>query len=322
MGMTLIDGFPDTNQPGMALVNDSCSLLHGASSVTASLRARLRSVAPFFRTALITGEPGSGKRRAAQELHRLSHADDPFLLYRPAETSSPNAGSTSRSEAQATENVWAELFESAHGGTLVIDGPGDLSAADQACLLQLLREPSWRSGTFARTQVIAVSREPSRVLRSSGKLRQELYSMFSAVEIRILPLRDRLDDVEELASELLSEVAGEFRIPEPRLSPEALALLQGRPWPGNVAELRSVLREVLNRETRPVLAPESFEVGKPKHLIAAPAQTSMRLQDVVDEHVSKVLACCGGNKLKTAELLGVSRSTLYRMLEGMPTVTR
>lgn len=319
MLQTLINGIPDASQQGASHFEDSASLLHGASSVTVNLRARLRSLAPYFRTALITGEAGVGKGRVTRELHRLNRPDSSFVSHRP---SSPGPTSSARVGDGPSEPVWLDLLQSAEGGTLVVEEVGDLSPADQASLLQMLREPGRRNAGSSRVQVIGTTRHEPRMLVSTGRLRQDLYAMLSAVEIRVQPLGSRPEDVAELAVELLAEAASEFRIGEPRISPEALDMLQSRPWPGNVAELRSVLREAVRNGCGPLLTAADLEPTPPKHLDAAPECTSMRLQDAIDAHVCKVLTLCGGNKLKSAELLGVSRSTLYRMLESLPSAMR
>lgn len=318
MSTVPIDTFRDTDQPASSSGDSSWTLLHGASSATQRLRARLRNIAPYFRTALITGEQGSGKRRVAHELHRLSHPDGPFLFYSPAETDLHGRDSGISCRPHTEQNTWAELFESAQGGTLVLEKLGDFSAQEQTSLVHFLQNLRWKSWAEPRTQIVAVSREPSRVLRSTGRLQEELYRFFSALEIQTQPLRDRPGDIEALADEFLSEAAAEVRVSVPRLSAEALAYLQRRPWLGNVRELRSVLREALERQAGPVLVPESFETGQSKPTVAAHGQTSMLLQDAMDAHITKVLAFCCGNKLKTAELLGISRSRLYRILETMP----
>lgn len=315
MLQTPIQGTPEAVQKPASHPDDSASLLHGASSVTVDLQRRLRSLAPYFRTALITGETGVGKRRAARELHRLSHPDGPFIVYRPG---LPQLTGLARSGDRANDQVWPDLLQSAAGGTLVVEEVGDLSTSDQARLLYVLREPGWTNAGASRTQVIGTSRHEARMLVSTGRLRQDLYAMFLAVEIRLQPLRNRPEDVEELAVDLLAEAAAEFGIREPQISPEALDMLQNRPWPGNVAELRSVLREAVRDGCDSLLTAADLKPTPPRRRDAAPERTSMRLQDAIDAHVCKVLTVCGGNKLKSAELLGVSRSTLYRMLESLP----
>ena len=319
---TLIDGTLNVGQPGGSTCGESASLLHGASSSTERLRARLRSLAPYFRTALITGEAGVGKRRVAQELHRLSHPDGPFVLYRPGATSSLGALSGALPGDPEGVQTWSDLLRSAKGGTLVIEEVGDLSPTDQAELLQILRAPGWRDSRGARAQVIGLSRWGSRVLLTTGRLGGDLHAMLSAIDLRVQPLRERPEDVQELAVELLAEASAEFRGGHVDLSAEAMTELQSRPWPGNVAELRTLLQNTLESSAEPVLMARSLESAQADRQAPSPESPSMRLQDAVDAHICKALAMCGGNKLKTAELLGVSRSTLYRMLEGLAAAVR
>ena len=185
---TLIDGTPRLRASDP---NVFPSLLHGQSPATSSLRARLRSLAPHYRTALITGEAGVGKRRVARQIHCLSRPEGAFLLHRPGQRTFSASSSISCNEVGALEGMWRELLESAQGGTLVIEELGNLSSSDQGCLLRLLREPGWRNAGCARPQVIGISRSEPRVLLTSGRLRQDLHMVFSAVDIRVQPLRNR-----------------------------------------------------------------------------------------------------------------------------------
>ncbi len=167
--------------------------------------------------------------------------------------------------------------------------------------------------------MIASTSEDLRVLVSTGLFRQELYQRLATVEIVVPPLRERVEDLPELSRRFLCQFAFVNGRRAAEIADEAMERMQGYRWPGNTSELESVLRvgavqcegEVLECRHLPVFGglPRS---GKDDGW----AEVSLRLQDVVDQHVLRVLKDCGGNKLRAAEALGISRSTLYRMLEA------
>ena len=166
--------------------------------------------------------------------------------------------------------------------------------------------------------MIASTSEDLRVLVSTGLFRHELYQRLATVEIVIPPLRERVEDIPELSRRFLDQFAFETGRRAPEVAEEAMERMQDYQWPGNTDELESVLRigavqcegEVLECRHLPLLG----GVPKPEKSIVG-VGVSLRLQEVVDQHVLRVLKDCGGNKLRAAEMLGISRSTLYRMLD-------
>jgi DNA-binding NtrC family response regulator len=136
------------------------------------------------------------------------------------------------------------------------------------------------------------------------------------VEIVLPPLRTRRDDLPELAEQLLSQLAPLYRREAPAISEQAMDRIQRYSWPGNVRELSDVLRSSLSQVEGEVLELHHLADLCVDTVPAPSTKTnSARLQDVVEQHVLRVLQDCKGNKLRAAEMLGISRSTLYRMLE-------
>jgi DNA-binding NtrC family response regulator len=130
-----------------------------------------------------------------------------------------------------------------------------------------------------------------------------------------------VEDIPELAGLFLGRFAKRYRKPIDAIAPEAMKMLLNHPWPGNVHELENILHNgVLQCEGR-VLLPEHLSWLAPANEAsetweqAKPAKEPLRLKDVVDRHVLRVLRECSGNKVRAAEVLGISRSTLYRMLD-------
>jgi DNA-binding NtrC family response regulator len=144
---------------------------------------------------------------------------------------------------------------------------------------------------------------------------QELYQRLATVEITLPPLRERREDIPELAMWFLARMSLRFGKSVDEIAEAAMRRLETHPWPGNVRELESALRHGAERCRGTVL-----EAGDLPMLAEGPAMAdgpgTVRLHDVVEQHVLHVLKNCAGNKLRAAELLGISRSTLYRMLEA------
>ena len=302
----------------------------GESVAVRRLRSQIRRIAPYFRTALIRGETGSGKELVARRLHAGSPgADGPFVVEPAAAIAEPF--SRDQPTQIGARRSAESLLESAHAGALYLKGVGELSFGQQAGLYRFLRACEERRGTSAcsghtrigridgRARILAASDRDLRALALIGQFRQDLYAYLSAVEVLVPPLRDRAEDIPMLGEWLLRRLAGQMRQSPKLLSEATIALLMRAVWPNNLHDLERVVSQAA------ALA-EGASI-EPRHLLAlvepgfdGPAPNSARrmerLQDVIRRHVFDVLARCGGNKLRAAEVLGISRSTLYRMLDA------
>jgi DNA-binding NtrC family response regulator len=315
---------PPVAPPGVRDLPGAPVLL-GESAAVRRLRSQIRRIAPYFRTALIRGETGAGKELVARCLHAGSAAaDGPFL----AAQAEHLAGLFARGEATPAASMRSAelLLESACGGTLYMKGVGDLSFGLQAGMLRFLRACEQRRiapvrGTRAEPRtlamrILAASERDLRSLAAIGQFRQDLYARLSAVEILVPPLRERTEDIPALAPWMLVRLAQAGSENATRLAGATIAQLQRAPWPGNLRQLESVLAQAA--------ALADGESIEPRHLLAlvepglavAPRVKTERLNDVIQRHVLEVLGRCGGNKLRAAEALGISRSTLYRMLDA------
>jgi DNA-binding NtrC family response regulator len=167
-------------------------------------------------------------------------------------------------------------------------------------------------------RMIASTREDLRVMASAGRFLQELYQRLAMVEIALPPLRERREDIPQLATCFVQRLISRLGKNIEGIAGDAMKRLEAHVWPGNVRELESALRHgvlqcggtVLEAGDLPAFVVASTEES------AGSALGMLRLQDVVEQHVVRVLKNCAGNKLRAAELLGISRSTLYRMLEA------
>ena len=292
---------PVTPYPDLLLPSPSF-WLEGSSPAVTQLRSQIRRIAPYFRTALLVGEPGCGEQSAAHMLHHLSP-----LRQRPfVDLAAPGA---------------AELFAEGHSedavasvGMFYISRPEQLSRSIQASLLRVLRRYRPQA-----PRIVAFTEQSLRQLVSDNRFSADLAECVGALRIVIPPLRDRPDDIPELLAHLLQGIAAQSGARLPELAPDLIAAAKNLPWRGNLIQLYSAAEGLMERSTRLILhAPDLDAVLgaiSPQVVQPNPGVRMIRLDDVIQEHIRAVLSACNGNKLRTAEILGISRSTLYRMLE-------
>jgi DNA-binding NtrC family response regulator len=327
MSITRSDS-PTFTEPSRGLVEEPSPEGNGFEIVGYSaeikrLRLQIRRIGPHFRTVLISGETGTGKEQVARALHGMSHvADGPFVMCHGAAL-----------EEAVTEHLKENadalgcLTKMAHRGTLFLHGIHEMPLQTQLRLLRLLRRhdsaqnnhmPNQMETCKLDLRMIAATSENLKILASAGRFQQELYQRFAMVEITLPPLRTRRGDIPDLAKYFACQLAPLYRNKVPRISDEAMERMLSYSWPGNVRELKDAMRSSLSRVEGEVL--ESHHL--PALIEDVPSSTedgiaeSARLQDVVEQHVLRVLKDCGGNKVRAAEVLGISRSTLYRMLDA------
>jgi DNA-binding NtrC family response regulator len=308
-------------------------VLLGKSVAVRQLRSQIQRIAPYFRTALIRGETGSGKEHVGRSLHALSPgAEGPFIVAQAAQlAASANGRETS---GQASMSAAALLVESARGGTLYIERVGELSPGLQTAMFRFLRavdlrrpalaqsSPAIFGGTESRhaeLRILAACDRDLRTLSAVGQFRQDLYAQLAGVEIFVPALRERVEDIPELAGWMLRQFAEQTGQGAKLLDEAAAAQLQESFWPDNLRELVRAVKSAAGVAEGAIIEPRHLrgpmEAGF-SNSVARPGVGPVRLQDVVQHHVLEVLTRCGGNKLRAAELLGISRSTLYRMLDA------
>ena len=215
--------------------------LIGRGPAMRALFARVSTIAPRLRTALIRGETGAGKSAVAAALHRLGpRAGVPFVI-----VTASTDGEALFGAAEDPPAGGSSLLEIAADGTVLLDQVGDLTMAQQARLLRVLetRELSHISGRPVRVDphVLATTSTNLRAAISAGQFRRELFHEISVVDLEVPPLRARRDDIEPLAWLFFRQAAQALRKPLMGLAPDALARLRAAAWPGNVRELRNTV---------------------------------------------------------------------------------
>jgi len=283
-----------------------------------------RQVASSKASVLITGEPGTGKSLLAKLIHDWSdRAEKSFI--------SVNAGGLPESvfESEMFGHVKgaftdakadrAGRFELADGGTLFLDEIGNVPPAQQARLLRALETGEFERVGSSRTQradvrVVSATNADLAVLIRDGRFREDLLFRINTVEIRLPPLRERREEIVELATAQLERKAAQYGREVKGFDGAALSALQQYAWPGNVRELNSVVE-------RSLLLTSGAEVGVADLRLSAgkapPTLEEMSLEDAERALIRSAIRRNGGSVPAAAEALGLSRSAMYRRLEKL-----
>lgn len=285
-------------------------------------------VADTKSTILLYGERGTGKELVARSIHYNSQRSDrPFVTVDCASLVETLMESELFGHVRGafTGALQAKrgLFEEAAGGTLFLDEVGNLSLSTQAKLLRFLQEFEIKrvGGTEnikVDVRVIAATNQFLEPLVKSGNFREDLFDRLNVVPISLPPLREKKEDIPLLIIHFLQKSSEENRKQISYISPEALDILTQYSWPGNVRELRHTIERAVVLSTQPIILPEDLpkkmleevkgkEIQFPEELLP--------LREVEKRYVLKVLRETKGNKKKASEILGIDRTTLYRILE-------
>jgi DNA-binding NtrC family response regulator len=267
------------------------------------LLEQIRRVAPYFRTALLTGERDCGEKEVAYTLHQLSPLSGlAFVELSPAEADA-RFGHRGQPDTMTSE------------GLLFLPSPERIPHPAQKALLRVLRE---RGPNAPR--VVAFAERGLRSLVSMGAFSVELADSLNALRIVLPPLRDRREDIPGLLSAMVREHAEQLGKPVPQLGSDLLHAASRQAWPGNFGQLRAVALNLVNLPGGgPLIAADLDAVLGTMPVPPRRDRREIRmvtLDRIMHEHIRSVLFACNGNKLRAAEILGISRSTLYRMLES------
>jgi len=302
-----------------------CGMI-GRAPAMQELFALIRRLAPHVRTALISGETGTGKELVARALHQLgprkSRRFTPINCSAVVESlfESELFGHVRGAFTGANETK-AGLFEAADGGTIFLDEVGELPAAVQAKLLRVIETGEvQRVGSLeprrVDVRIIAATNRNLSAEAASGRFRSDLFYRLNVVEVFLPPLRDRREDIPYLTAAFVREFSEKFGKAVEGLTPTAERLLGSAPWPGNVRELRNVLeRACMLVEGEFITERElsgGFWASAPGALGAAGI---VQKPDVDKEAILSALERAGGNKAVAARMVGLSRRAFYRRLE-------
>jgi DNA-binding NtrC family response regulator len=293
---------PSTSGLALLELDPPAVQLAGISAVWRKLLMQAEMAAPHIQVAAIEGEHGAGKQALARYL--FSH--------------SPLANSTFQ-RRDAREWLVTDADPSSLGGFTYLDRVDLLAPPGQGLLLRVLK--ALQDRPMGRAVLLAGSQTSLRQMAGQGLLMPDLAFRLTAVRLAIPPLRQRREDIAPIAQCLLNRICERYQQRPVALGPGALARLLQHNWPGNVRELASVLETALLEAENGVIRavdlalPSGF--SEPESAVAAPPEPSpesLNLDAVIRHHVQQVLELNRGNKLRAARQLGISRSTLYRIL--------
>ncbi len=288
----------------------------------------IAKVADTKSTVLLYGERGTGKELIARSIHYNSLRNDhPFIPVDCASLVETLMESELFGHVRGafTGALYTRkgLFEEADGGTIFLDEISNLNPAMQNKLLRFLQghEIKRVGGTEnikLDVRVIAATNQPLEPLVTNGKFREDLFDRLNVVSITLPSLRERKEDIPLLANHFLQKFSEENHKNISHISPEVLEIFSQYSWPGNIRELENTIERAVIFSAHPIILPEDLPrkmLEETKRADALPPEKALSLKEVEKRYVLKVLQDTKGNKKRASEILGIDRTTLYRILE-------
>ena len=290
--------------------------------------ATVERVAPTNSTVLLGGESGVGKDLIARVIHEKSRrASGPFVKINstaiPESLLESELFGYERGAFTGATTSKPGKFELADKGTLFLDEIGDVPAATQVKLLRVLQEREFERLGGTRTvkvdvRLLAATNRDLRAALEQGTFREDLYYRLNVVPIDIAPLRERKEDIPDLANLFLARFSKDSGREIRGIKPAAVQLLLGHYWPGNVRELQNVIERACALAPGPDLDVSDIQLDSPRNRANAGGDRflpdGMTLDQWEDEMIREALKRASGNKSQAARLLGLSRNALrYRL---------
>jgi DNA-binding NtrC family response regulator/predicted hydrocarbon binding protein len=281
-------------------------------------------VAHFDTSVLITGETGSGKEVLARYIHLNSlRSKKPFVAINccaipenllESELFGHKAGSFTGAIKDRTG-----IFEEANNGTIFLDEIGDISPSLQSKLLRVLQEKEiTRVGeNIARkinVRILAATNQDLDAAVLTKNFREDLLYRIRVIEINIPPLTERREDILPLARFFVNKFSVKLAMPKLKLDSTCVDVLQEYNWPGNIRELENAIERAAILAENYIIKPENLPF-LPSMKEILPSSDNLSIADIEKAHIKSVLDSCGGNRSRTAKILGISLSTLWRKLK-------
>jgi two-component system response regulator AtoC len=321
-----VQGTSTSNGKENATTSSEQLRMIGETHAMQILRRNIERLAALDCTVIIRGETGTGKELAARIIHNSSHRKKHrFIAF--------NCGCFSNDllieelfksgRTMFSGNLQADKHaaQTESGGTILLDQIEDMPMKMQLSMLKILdnkealRQESADAFPFD-VRILVASRYSLGKLVEEGKFREELYHRLNLMELFMPPLRERRDDISPLSGYFLNRYAKDFKKPVKSISDEVISIFMSYDFPGNVRELQHVIeRAVILADGQTIEAkhlPARFQAADKSTLVDE--ASIITLAEMEKNHILKALEATGGNKSKTAELLGISRSALWRKL--------
>jgi two-component system NtrC family response regulator len=280
-------------------------------------------VAPSSATVMLLGDSGSGKELVARGVHRLSPRHDKrFVAINcaaiPEHLLESELFGYEKGAFTGAQRQTLGKLELAHGGTFFLDEIGDMPLPLQAKLLRFLQERviervGGRCEISIDVRIVCATHQNLKALAESGRFREDLYYRLSEIVLSIPPLRDRVGDCALLAHHFKNKFCASESRQMLSFSPDALAAIESYQWPGNVREMENCLRRAVIMADGPQITPQ--DLGLPDSTADEPDVNLRQAREAAEYRVMvQALARVDGNIVRAAELLGVSRPTLYDLM--------
>ena len=304
-------------------IDKKYSRIIGSSSAIQKVHETIKKVAGTDVDILILGENGTGKELVAREIHRQSIRNQEILI-------SVDMGSLSESLFESemfgyekgaftdAKEMRRGRFEIASDGTMFLDEIGNLSLSMQAKLLSALQNRTFtRIGANAPiefdTRLICATNKNLKEMISEGLFREDLFFRMNTIEITIPPLRDRSDDVLELADFFLNHFKAKYGKNALKLNKDASEILKNYNWPGNVRELQHTIEKAVILCDSNVIKPDDFYL--PRQELKSSDDVPLTFNEIEKQGILKALERNMGNVYKTAKELNIARQTLYNKIQ-------
>ena len=308
--------------------------LLGESAAMARIKKLIGKAAPSEARVLVTGEAGSGKELIAQWVHHLSdRRDGPFVAVNcaaiPSELIESELFGHEKGSFTGAHKQHIGSFEQADGGTLFLDEVGDMAASAQAKVLRVLQESQVRrvGGDKAipvNVRVVAATNKDLEAAIASGEFRDDLFHRLAVIRVESPPLRDRMEDIDVLATHFCEKLSVRNGMPGKRFTDEALQLMRTFPWRGNVRELHNAVERLIVLSDEDAITADDVELfanpGKaPQDSIAFLAEqhgTISAFRDAAEAaFLRRKLQEFDGNISRMSEAIDLQRSNIYAKLK-------
>jgi two-component system response regulator PilR (NtrC family) len=304
--------------------------LLGSSAAMHNMREMIARVARSQAPVHISGESGTGKELVAKLIHESGpRRDGPFVPVNcgaiPTELMESEFFGHKRGSFTGAVNDKKGLVQSAEGGTLFLDEIADLPLHMQVKLLRVIQEKAVRAvgeqlEVGIDVRILSATHKSLAQLVAEGKFREDLFYRVNVIELRVPSLRERPEDVHELAEAVLRRLGRRMKITPPMLGKDALVALEAYAFPGNVRELENILERAITLTTEGEIRATDIQLRPPPGTISAPANSSAthalgdHLEDIERDAIIKALEQTRFNKTAAAKLLGMSfRALRYRI---------
>lgn len=310
----------------------------GNSTVFKTLKSNLDKVTKSNGRVMLAGPAGSGKEIAARYIHSNSNrSNGPFVTLNCAAIEPETMEERLFGKEVSGQDIQKGLFEQADGGVLYFDEVADLPAVTQSKLLRILVDQSFQrvgGQTTVKVDVRIISSTTRNLLSEieEGRFREELYHRLNVVPVEVPSLEERREDISTLADYFIEKLHNEQGLPKRRFNSDAITVLQGMTWPGNVRQLKNIVERILilgasSDDISPDELPENEGPNRSLdgRIVLSGSLATLSLRDARElferEYLLTQINRFGGNISRTASFVGMERSALHRKLKSLGVVT-